>query len=205
MQTRDQALLDQIDEYNREDCIATLLLRDWLLELQRRGARGVRAVPAAPSRRSRSRSRSEGGRARRAPRRGCSTRARSSPAQLLDYHDRERKPVWWAFFDRLEMTPDELLEDAESIGGLELVGEPGAGEAVARLHAHVPGAGAQDRRGTGRRSTRRRGKAPGEILELDREARPARAQARPDARGRAAAAGAHPGRAVSTRRPGGRR
>ena len=21
-------------------------------------------------------------------------------AQLLDYHDRERKPVWWAFFDR---------------------------------------------------------------------------------------------------------
>ena len=32
MQTRDHALLDQIDAYNREDCMATLLLRDWLLE-----------------------------------------------------------------------------------------------------------------------------------------------------------------------------
>ena len=69
-------------------------------------------------------------------------------AQLLDYHDRERKPVWWAFFDRLEMTPDELVEDAESIGRLELVGEP---EQVTKrstgVHVHVPGAGAQARPG----------------------------------------------------------
>ena len=34
MQTRDQSLLDQIDAYNREDCVATRLLRDWLLELR---------------------------------------------------------------------------------------------------------------------------------------------------------------------------
>ena len=34
MQTRDPALLAQIDEYNREDCIATRKLRDWLLELR---------------------------------------------------------------------------------------------------------------------------------------------------------------------------
>jgi uncharacterized protein len=34
MQTRDPALLAQIDEYNREDCVATLLLRDWLLRLR---------------------------------------------------------------------------------------------------------------------------------------------------------------------------
>ena len=44
-------------------------------------------------------------------------------AQLLDYHERERKPVWWAFFDRIEMTPAELVEDAESIGRLEPTGE----------------------------------------------------------------------------------
>src|SRR5712691_10086199 len=34
MQTRDDALLDQLDAYNKEDCIATLLLRDWLLQLR---------------------------------------------------------------------------------------------------------------------------------------------------------------------------
>src|SRR5205823_14588577 len=45
-------------------------------------------------------------------------------AQLLDSHGRERKPVWWPFFDRLQMPPDELVEDSESIGRLELAGEP---------------------------------------------------------------------------------
>ena len=32
MQTRDDAILAAIDAYNREDCIATRVLRDWLLE-----------------------------------------------------------------------------------------------------------------------------------------------------------------------------
>ena len=71
-------------------------------------------------------------------------------AQLLDYHDRERKPVWWAFFDRIEMTPEELVEDAESIGQLELVGGP---EPVKKSQAYAltyPRAGAQARAGAGR-------------------------------------------------------
>ena len=34
MQTRDDSILDQLDAYNKEDCIATLLLRDWLLQLR---------------------------------------------------------------------------------------------------------------------------------------------------------------------------
>src|SRR5207245_1160290 len=42
-------------------------------------------------------------------------------ALLLDYHRREAKPIWWQFFRRLAMTIQELIEDAESIGGLELV------------------------------------------------------------------------------------
>ena len=77
-------------------------------------------------------------------------------AQLLDYHDRERKPVWWAFFDRIEMTPTELVEDAESIGRLELVGGP---EPVKKSQAYVlsfPRAGAQARRRDRTWSTRRR-------------------------------------------------
>ena len=44
-------------------------------------------------------------------------------AQLLDYHERERKPVWWAMFDKAELTPGQLLEDREAIGGLRFTGE----------------------------------------------------------------------------------
>lgn len=45
-------------------------------------------------------------------------RARYLLANLLAYHRREEKPVWWAFFDRCESV-DELLEfDKDAIAGL---------------------------------------------------------------------------------------
>src|SRR6266511_1094471 len=50
MQTRDDALLEQLDAYNEEDCIATLLLRDWLLQL--RDDAIAQGPAAAPQRRT---------------------------------------------------------------------------------------------------------------------------------------------------------
>ena len=41
--------------------------------------------------------------------------------QLLDFHRRCAKPEWWALFARQDMTEDELIEDAECLGGLRLV------------------------------------------------------------------------------------
>ncbi|HEV3154877.1 MAG TPA: TM0106 family RecB-like putative nuclease [Candidatus Baltobacteraceae bacterium] len=47
-------------------------------------------------------------------------RARYLLANLLAYHRREEKPVWWAFFDRCE-NPDKLVEfDKDALGGLVL-------------------------------------------------------------------------------------
>ena len=121
-------------------------------------------------------------------------------AQLLDYHDRERKPVWWAFFDRVEMTPTELVEDSESIGRLEHVGEPRAGEALAR-RTRSP----SRRRSTSSAQGQRRAR-PGDARS--RRARSSSSTARragsslkrgPSLRGRAAARGAHPGRARTGR------
>ena len=45
-------------------------------------------------------------------------------AQLLDYHRREAKPQWWEWFLHLSLDEEELIEDTDTIGGLELVGEP---------------------------------------------------------------------------------
>jgi uncharacterized protein len=39
--------------------------------------------------------------------------------ELLEYHRREARPAWWWYFERCGMTPEELVEDAESIGCLE--------------------------------------------------------------------------------------
>jgi uncharacterized protein len=55
-------------------------------------------------------------------------------AHLLEYHRREARPVWWWFFRRCEMLPEELVEDSEAIGGLEPDGT--TPEPVARSLVH---------------------------------------------------------------------
>ena len=132
MQTRDDSLLRQIDEYNREDCIATRLLRDWLLERRDEALAqfGPFPLPEPVEPKPIPEVKVE----RAALRAQLLDAGEELAAQLLDYHDRERKPIWWAFFDRIEMTPAELVEDAESIGRTELVSGP---EPVKKSQAYV--------------------------------------------------------------------
>ena len=40
-------------------------------------------------------------------------------AQILGYHQREARPVWWMFFSRLDAEIDELIDDADCLAGLE--------------------------------------------------------------------------------------
>jgi uncharacterized protein len=122
---RDDAILAAIAAYNREDCIATRVLRDWLLD--RRGealAAYGPFPPPEPVEPKPIRPEKEARRLLREALLGTGDPLCGLAGQLLDYHDRERKPLWWAFFDRLELTAEELVEDAESIGGLVPVGEP---------------------------------------------------------------------------------
>jgi uncharacterized protein len=90
-------------------------------------------------------------------------------AQLLDYHDRERKPVYWAMFARMEASDEELVEDAEAIGKLELVSGP---EPVARSQAWTFAYPPQEHKiSRGDVLDPRTGFNAGEVIELDREAR----------------------------------
>jgi uncharacterized protein len=121
---RDDAILDAIAAYNREDCIATRVLRDWLLERRTEALEEFGTFPAPePVEAKPVRPEKEARRALREALLDSGDPLSELAAQLLDYHDRERKPFWWAFFDRLDQTAEELVEDAESIGGLVPIGE----------------------------------------------------------------------------------
>jgi len=132
LETGDRSLLEAIERYNDDDCRSTWLLRDWLLErraeaIERFGRdipwrpapepwqpdpedvaevdalRGalVAGVPESPEDRR------------------PEAEARWLLGQLLDYHRREAKPEWWAYFDRLEADGQQLIEvDTEALGGL---------------------------------------------------------------------------------------
>jgi predicted RecB family nuclease len=171
MLTRDKATLDEISAYNREDCLATRELRDWLLARRQEALDAfgpfplpepIEAKPLRPEK------------AERAALRDALVATDNEicllAAQLLDYHERERKPVWWAFFDRRELSPEQLVEDADSIGQLQPVGQP---EPLHRSFVHTFSYPAQEHKlGQGQDVIDpATGSNAGEILELDRDGR----------------------------------
>jgi predicted RecB family nuclease len=168
MQTRDPAILAAIAAYNREDCIATRALRDWLLERRAEALARFGPFPLPKPIESKETPSEKVDREELCV--AFDAAGHALAAHLLGYHDRERRPVWWAFFDRIERTPSELVEDSESIGLLESAGAP---EPVARSLVHTLVFPAQEHKlGEGQEvidpATRKRA---GEIVELDREVR----------------------------------
>jgi predicted RecB family nuclease len=123
LDTGDDALLEAIERYNEFDCRATEALRDWLLE--RRAEAGIEAWRERKAPREIPAERAEAIAEREALRQALLDGAeegdeRWTTAQLLEYHRREARPVWWQFFRRLESTEEELRDwDREAIAGLE--------------------------------------------------------------------------------------
>ena len=46
-------------------------------------------------------------------------------AQLLGWHRREDKSMWWEFHRLLDLTPEQLVDEDEPIGLLEPIGPGG--------------------------------------------------------------------------------
>jgi predicted RecB family nuclease len=117
-------LLQEISDYNQVDCRSTLLLRDWLLSLRPSGISWYDGITVAEPDPEREERRSQ------AEERATDTLARliQAPADeqpfrqlvghLLEFHRREAKPEWWAMFNRQELSEEELIDDADCIGGL---------------------------------------------------------------------------------------
>jgi len=120
MATRAPARLDEIAAYNEEDCRATLELRDWLVEHRPEGAAWAEPPETRPGDDDRQEADARREALRQALLAGATPQTpRWLAAELLEYHRREARPAWWWMFTRCQMSLDELVEDGESIGGLE--------------------------------------------------------------------------------------
>ena len=169
--TGDQAILDDIGAYNEEDCRATLLLRDWLLERKQEAIAEFGPIPAPEVKESPEEKPEDVERAElREELLASGDPGSMLAAELLDYHDRERKPVWWAFFDRIEMSPMDLVEDAEAIGCLSVTAGPEVDKRSKVWTFEFPPQELKIGPDQDVRDPATKGKRAGTVLEVDREA-----------------------------------
>lgn len=182
LKTRDQTILDGIADYNRDDCVSTYRLRDWLeawrtqamerwpsLEWARPTTQDGAAsealsewmaqIAALEDRlRGLAELESDGGR----------VDALRLLAGLLDWHRREEKSQWWRWYELKEtLTVEDLVGERDAIGGLTFLDERPDGRMLVRRYRFEPqdhnfdvGAAPLDK-GTG--------KGAGTIMALDDE------------------------------------
>jgi predicted RecB family nuclease len=134
------ALCSTVEEYNRDDCLSALRLRDWLEELRveaeaKIGASIPRPAPkeSAPSENIATESEQvqliAGSLLTDVPEekteRSDEEQARWLLANLLDWNRREEKSSYWEYFRLCDLSDAELQEDKTALGGLEYLGPVG--------------------------------------------------------------------------------
>jgi uncharacterized protein len=128
-----------VEGYNRDDCLSTLALRDWLeglraAEIAHGAAIERPGLPegAAPESVSAWQARIEpviatltAGIPDDPSERDAEQAARWTLANVLDFHRREEKSLWWEYFRLAELDADELLYERASLSGLQFAGRVG--------------------------------------------------------------------------------
>ncbi len=119
-ETQEQQFLDEIEDYNRIDCISTEELRDWLVGIRPNGpwpilapdagdkeieedaeAKVLRAILAAAV---------------------LDQNRQNMLFNLGVFHKREVKPAQWAVFDSAAKDEDDLIDDLDALAGLQAIG-----------------------------------------------------------------------------------
>ena len=121
--TGDPAILQSIIDYNEEDCLSTVKLRDWLLARKREvelatGAtipwKAIEVPKPSPKREEEDAVTAM----RRTRLQALGTTEALLLADLVNYHRREAKPEWWAYYERHSKSLDDLVDDTEAIAYL---------------------------------------------------------------------------------------
>ncbi|MGC8657563.1 MAG: TM0106 family RecB-like putative nuclease [Desulfomonilaceae bacterium] len=132
LETHDRKLLDDVEEYNHEDCRSTYQLREWLLGFRPPDLPWMgQSNGSAPAKKTRSKSNTQMELElkletyRRHLLEGKNSNLPNKTIHelvfyLLDFFRRSEKPQWWAIFSRMEMTEEDLIDDPECIGAMRL-------------------------------------------------------------------------------------
>jgi predicted RecB family nuclease len=176
---RSTDVMAAVEQYNRDDCVSTLRLREWLETLRRElEAKSGTPLSRPPASDGAPAEALEERRAEIAARMGALTadvpvdpdershaqQARWLLAQLLEFHRRENKATWWEYFRCSELSAEEMIEDRATLGGLEYVGVIGTEKKSEVHHYRFP---PQDHAVRGKVRDPMTGAEPGDIVAID--------------------------------------
>ena len=132
--TQEADLLEKIERYNEDDVRSTYLLRNWLLSIKpqqlyvehdtEQALEVSQAVSEQEQRLAIYHQRLLGSLPVDESQWTAQDRVSELVFHLLDFHRRADKPVYWDMFKRQDMERHELIEDIESLAGLERTGQP---------------------------------------------------------------------------------
>ena len=125
-----------VEQYNREDCVSTRRLRDWLEDLRTQVVAGGHELSRPePADGEASEAVSELDQRLQALRDAllegvppdtadCSPeqRARFVLAHMMEFHRREDKASWWEYFRVLALEPEDYVDERRAVTGLEFQG-----------------------------------------------------------------------------------
>ena len=122
IETKKQNLLDEIEEYNKQDCVSTFKLRNWLLKIKPADTKWF--VPEKEQMELRP---FEENLLDYQKKFNASKLSDNRIVKLLSdvigFYNREQKPQWRQFFDRKDLSDEELIDDRECIGNMKLVSQ----------------------------------------------------------------------------------
>lgn len=143
-------LKSEVQAYNKDDCLSTLYLQLWLEELRAEAIEAGETIPrplpadATPSenlsdwieRVNELMGRLTEGVPDDLEERNHEEHARWILANVLDFHRRELKAVWWDYFRLSDLTPEELTDERAGLSGLVFAHDNG-GTAAAPIHRYT--------------------------------------------------------------------
>ncbi len=108
METKEQNLLDQIAEYNKQDCLSTFKLRKWLLKIKPEQTRWFVPEKEQMDLRPHEEVLLEY-QAKFSNYKGKKSNLINILSDIVGFYNREQKPQWREFFDRKDLSDDELI------------------------------------------------------------------------------------------------
>ena len=134
--TIDEETIAVVRDYNKDDCISTKYLRDWLEELRQKLINEGNWIPRPAKEDDKPSENTAEHQQRIQPlfdeldkdiplekdSRNKEQQAKWLLANMLDWYRREKKSFWWEYFRLSELSDEDLLEENDALAGLVYTG-----------------------------------------------------------------------------------